>query len=83
MLNQIRHYLDTPVSWAVVGFVIGLVLGVNQLSVWLVAICFGLFLVYLWVHSPAEESTEGWIFATGPVFMTSWIIGFIVHSLAL
>ncbi len=81
MLNQIRPYFDTPFTWAALGFIIGIILGANQLSVWLVAIGFGLFLVYLRLHNHAEESTEGHIFATGPVFMISWIIGFIIHSL--
>ena len=83
MLNQIRPYLDTPFTWAALGFIIGLVLGVSQLSVWLVAIGFGLFLIYLRLHNQADESTEGWIFASGPVFMISWILGFIIHSLVL
>ena len=82
MRDQITRYVDTPFTWALVGFVIGLGLGVNQLSVWLVAIGFGAFLAYLRLHGEAEESTEGWLFAAGPAFMMSWLLGFIVHSLA-
>ncbi len=40
-------YLDTPISWAVVGFVIGLAFGVNAISVWLLVAGLVAFLLYL------------------------------------
>jgi hypothetical protein len=78
---QVLKYLDTPISWAVVGFAIGLGLGVNTISVWLVVAGLGAFLIYLWRHGPARSRTEGMLFASGPVFLVSWIAGFIIHGL--
>ncbi|MDA0769723.1 MAG: hypothetical protein BZY79_03240 [SAR202 cluster bacterium Casp-Chloro-G4] len=79
---DIARFADTPFSWAIVGFIIGIALGVNAISVILLAIGLGLFLLYLRLHGPAEQSTEGRLFAAGPVFIVSWIVGFVVHGLA-
>ena len=79
---DIVRYVDTPFSWAIVGFIIGLVLGVNSTSVILLAIGLGLFLLYLRLHGPAEDSSEGWLFAGGPAFIVGWIAGFVVTGLA-
>ena len=82
MLESLRRYIDTPFSWGIAGFIIGLALGVNLLSVWLLAIGLGLFVGYLRLHGPTKGSTEGWLLAAGPAFIMSWTLGFIVHSLA-
>ena len=74
--------VDSPVPWGLAGFVIGIVLGVNTLSVSLVAIGLIGFLVYLWRHGPADESTEGRLFASGPIFITAWLAGFIIRGIA-
>ncbi len=76
------RYVDTPFSWALVGFIIGIALGVNNASVILLAVGMGIFIVYLWRHGSAQESNEGWLFAGGPAFIISWIAGFVVHGLA-
>ena len=73
--------LDSWVTWGVVGFIIGLALGVNDLSVWLVAIGLGLFIAYLALHGPAKRKTEGSLFAAGGVFMMAWMAGFIARGL--
>ena len=78
---SVTRFIDSPFSWGVAGFVIGLALGVTTISVWLVAIGLGAFLLYLRLHGPTESSTEGFLFAAGPVFMMSWVLGFIVRSL--
>ena len=75
--------LDSWITWGVVGFVIGLALGVNSVSVWLVAIGMGLFIAYLALHGPARRETEGALFASGGVFMITWIVGFVVRGLVL
>ena len=75
--------VDSPLPWAVVGFAIGAALGVTTLSVWLVAIGLGVFLIYLWLHGAARQRTEGWLFASGPVFMMAWLAGFVVRELTL
>lgn len=75
--------LDSWITWAVAGFVIGLALGVNSVSVWLVAIGLGLFIVYLALHGPARRETEGALVASCGVFMVAWIAGFVVHGIVL
>jgi hypothetical protein len=77
------RYIDTPFSWAIVGFIIGVILGVNNISVILLAVGLGLFLLYLKQHGPAEEGREGWLFAGGPSFIIGWTAGFVVHGLVL
>ncbi len=73
---------DSPVPWAAAGFVIGLALGVNAASVWLMAIGLGAFVLYLRVHGSAQPRTEGGLFAAGPAFIASWLVGFVIHGIA-
>ena len=73
--------LDSWITWGIIGVVIGVSLGVNTASVWLVAIGLGAFLVYLLMHGPAKRETEGSLFASGGVFMMGWIVGFVVNGL--
>ena len=73
--------LDCWLTWGVVGAIIGLALGVDTWSVWLVAAGLGGFLVYLTVHGPAKQETEGRLFAAGGVFMMGWLLGFVVRGL--
>ena len=73
--------LDSWVTWGIIGVLIGVSLGVNTASVWLVAIGLGIFLVYLSMHGPAKRETEGSLFASGGVFMMGWIVGFVVNGL--
>ena len=80
-LGAVLKKLDSWVTWGVVGFVIGLALGVNDLSVWLVAIGLGLFIAYLALHGPGKPKTEGSLFAAGGVFMMAWMAGFIARGL--
>lgn len=80
-VGAVLKKLDSWVTWGVVGFIIGLALGVNDLSVWLVAIGLGLFIAYLVLHGPARRETEGGLFAAGGVFMMAWMAGFIARSL--
>ena len=84
MLDRLSNkwLVDSPIPWGLVGFLIGLGLGVTTLSVWLLAIGLGAYLVYFKLHGPVEHSTETWLFAAGPVFMMSWVLGFIVRGLA-
>ena len=79
----ILGYIDSPISWAIVGFVIGVALGVNFASVILVAVGLGAFVLYMFLHGPAKQETEGKLFAACPVFIVAWMVGFAVHSLVL
>lgn len=79
----ILGYVDNPIPWAVVGFVIGAVLGVNFASVALVAVGLFGFVLYLFLHGPARRETEGKLFAACPVFIVAWMVGFIVHNLVM
>ena len=80
---SILRRLDSWVTWGVVGFAIGMALGVNTISVWLVALGLGVFIAYLALHGPARRETEGSLFACGGVFMVAWMIGFIARGLLL
>jgi len=62
-------------------FAIGLGLGVNTLSVWLLAAGFGGFLLYLWLRGPARPRREGWLFAVGPTVLMSWVVGFVARGI--
>ena len=73
--------IDSWISWGVVGLAIGLGLGAGTIAVWLMAIGLGLFLAYLALHGPAHRATEGALFASGGVFMISWILGFVIRGL--
>lgn len=77
----ILQYIDNPIPWAIVGFIIGAALGVNFLSVILVAVGLGAFILYLFLHGPARRETEGKLFAACPVFIVAWMVGFVVHNL--
>ena len=78
---SIRRIVDSPFAWGAAGFIIGLALGVTTASAWLVAIGFGAYLLYLRLHGPVQPATEGWLFAAGPSFMMSWVLGFVVRGL--
>ena len=80
-MPTVIRYLDTPITWAVVGFVIGLVFGVNLVSVILLAVGLGLYIFYLRAHGDSDDSTETLLFASGPIFMFAWMAGFVVRSL--
>ena len=77
------QYIDNPIPWAIVGFIIGAALGVNFVSVALVAVGLGAFVLYMFLHGPAKRETEGRLFAACPVFILAWMVGFVVHNLAL
>ena len=76
-------YIDSPISWAIVGFIIGAALGVNFASVSLVAAGLFGFVLYLFLHGPARRETEGKLFAACPVFIVAWMVGFVVHNMVL
>ena len=78
---SLLRIVDSPLSWALAGFAIGLGLGVNSASVWLMAIGLGVFVAYVWRHGDARHETEGRLFAAAPVFIVSWIVGFVVRGL--
>ncbi len=82
-MSTVSRYLDNPIIWALAGFVIGLILGVNLVSVILLAIGLGVFVLYLRAHGEAEDSRETLLFASGPIFIIAWMAGFVVHSLVL
>lgn len=83
MINKVSliGLVDSPYTWGVVGFLVGIILGVTTLSVWLVAIGLGIFLIYLGIHGQAHNQTEGRLFAAGPLYMMSWVLGFIINAL--
>ena len=80
-MSTLMRFVDTPFTWALAGFIIGVILGVDAISVILLAAGLGGFLLYLRLHGDAKEETEGWLFAGGPLFIVGWIVGFVVRGL--
>ena len=78
---MILRIIDSPLTWAVAGVAIGFALGVTTISSWLVVAGLIVYLVYLWQHRDARESTEGNLVAAGPAFMFAWILGFYIKDL--
>ena len=78
---SVKKIINSPFTWAIVGFIIGIALGVTTLSVSLLAIGFGLFLVLLMRNGPARNDSEGMLFASGPALMVFWLLGFIVRGI--
>lgn len=75
--------VDSPLSWGLAGLVIGLALGVTQLSAWLVVLGLVAFAAYLRLHGPARPETEGRLFAAGPVFILGWLVGFVLRGILI
>ena len=63
---ELKNITDSPFSWAAVGCIIGLILGVTTLSVVLLSVGLGAFLLYLRLSGPAQHETEGKLFIIGP-----------------
>ena len=78
---MINRDIISPFIWASIGFIAGLALGVATGSVWVLAIGFFLFLIWLNYLGPADETSEGWRFRVAPAFMMSWILGILINSL--
>ena len=72
--------IDSPITWSVLGFVIGLALGANLASMWIMLVALICYLVLLKYHGAANPLTETGLFATGPSFLICWVFGFIVHG---
>ena len=83
-LQSSKLYLNLSwICWGILGFAIGLALGVTTLSASLIAIGLGLFAVFLALNGPAKRESEGRLFAGGGVFIVMWLVGFAVRGLAL
>jgi len=80
---SVKKIINSPFTWAIVGFIIGITLGVTTLSVSLLATGFGLFLVLLMRNGPAQNDSEGMLFASGPSLLVLWLLGFIVRGILL
>ena len=78
---MIKRDIISPFIWGSIGFIVGLALGVSTVSVWVLAIGFFLFLIWLNYFGPADETSEGWRFSVAPAFMMSWILGILINSL--
>lgn len=80
--QMILNFIDNPLSWAIAGFVIGLALGANLASMWIMFLALILYLVLLRYHRVANPLTETKLFATGPGFLICWVFGFMVNGWA-
>ena len=72
---------NSPFTWAVGGFVIGLALGVTAISVWLLTAGFVAYLYNMRRNGDAQPKTEGWLFAEGPAMMMGWVFGFMLRGI--
>lgn len=83
-LQSSKKYLVLSwVCWGLIGFAIGIALGVTTLSVSLIAIGLGLFAVFLALNGPARRESEGHLFAGGGAFIIAWLVGFVIRGVAL
>ena len=73
--------LKIPFFWAAAGFLVGVVLGVNNISVCLIAALLLAFLVVVKSSGPAREESEGFLFSGGSALMLAWILGFAVKGI--
>ncbi len=83
-LQSSKLYLNLSwIGWGILGFAIGIALGVTALSVTLIAVGIGLFIVFLALNGPARRESEGCLFAGGGMFIIMWLVGFVIRGLAL
>ena len=80
---EIQRITDSPFLWGAAGLVVGAALGVTAVSAWIVAIVLGGHLLYLKFRGPAQHQSEGMLFASGPVFMMAWVLGFVARGLII
>ena len=76
-----KNIIDSPLIWILAGLIVGIILGVNSASVWILSIGLVGFVVYLHLHGHAKQENEGKLFLSGPAFILSWMVGFTLHSL--
>ncbi|MCH2305945.1 MAG: hypothetical protein MK334_03360 [SAR202 cluster bacterium] len=62
---------------------VGMLLGVTSLSTWIISIALFSFMIYVSLRGNPRNKTEGWIFATGPIIIVGWIIGFMIKDILL
>ncbi len=82
-MEKIKQIFRIPYIWGGFALLNGLVFAAQSISVWIVAILMLLFLAFLKIQGEAQQSTEGKIFAGGPLIMVGWIIGFSVRGIIL
>lgn len=83
-LQSSKLYLNLSwICWGILGFAIGIALGVTALSVTLIAVGIGLFVVFLALNGPARRESEGYLFAGGGMFIIMWLAGFIIRGIVL
>ena len=73
--------LKIPFFWAAAGFLVGVALGVNNISVWLIAALLLAFLAVVKISGPAREEGEGFLVSGGSALMLAWILGFAVKGI--
>ena len=81
MMKNILNIINSPLSWGLPAFLIGFILGVTQLSVWLLTILLIGFVIYIIFQKPATNSREGKIFAPAGIVIFTWLIGFILKGI--
>ena len=73
--------INSPLIWCVAGLIIGLIFGVTAESLGILTLGMILHLIYMWRKGNLSRDLEGWVFASGPVFLVSWIVGFMLRGI--
>ena len=73
--------INSPLIWAVAGLLLGLLLGVTAESLLILTLGLVLHLFYMWRKGMPTQNLEGWLFAAGPLFLGSWIVGFMLRGI--
>ncbi|HBE99918.1 MAG TPA: hypothetical protein DDW46_02565 [Dehalococcoidia bacterium] len=82
-MNELINILKLPYVWGGIGAVLGAGLGVNNLSIWLLAVLLGLFFVTMRITGPPEEGKEGRLFAGGSLLMVGWVLAFSIRGIVI
>lgn len=78
-----RHIPSIFAGFGIGSLLIGMFLGVTSLSTWMITIALFSFMIYVSFRGNPRNKTEGWLFATGPIIIAGWIIGFMIKGILL
>jgi len=78
-----RHIPAIFAGFGIGSLLIGMFLGVTSLSTWIITIALLSFMIHVSLRGNPRNKTEGWLFATGPIIIVGWIIGFMTKGILL
>ncbi len=78
-----RHIRTIFAGFGIGSLFTGMILGVTSLSTWIITFALFSFMIYISFRGNPRNKTEGWLFATGPIIIIGWIIGFMIKGILL